>query len=359
MPDIISNPELITPAWLTSALQSVGYLANGRVASASYKVIGTGKMGDNARFSLQYEGEQGDAPNSVVAKLPAADIQARGNSAATGAYDREVQFYDIAAPHTTMRTPEIYFNAVNEAGDDFITLMEDLSPAEPGNQLVGCTVEQAKLAVVEAARLHASFYGSPKLANYAWVTNGAEPDSAAFGHALMVENWPLFAQRFAHYLTPERIAMGAQYSKNYDKWVSGYTLPATMIHGDYRAENMMFGGDTSAAPIAIVDWQTASANNPLNDVAYFLGGSVQLELRREIERDMVELYRAELNRLGVELDADTAWREYRRGTCHGLIITVLGAMFTEAGERSDKMFGAMIAGHLQHAVDLDAHEFWT
>ena len=42
---------------------------------------------------------------------------------------------------------------------------------------------------------------------------------------------------------------------------------------------------------------------------------------------------------------------------HGILITVLGACFSEAAERSDRMFLAMIQRHLQHCVDLDAVEF--
>ena len=39
--------------------------------------------------------------------------------------------------------------------------------------------------------------------------------------------------------------------------------------------------------------------------------------------------------------------------------TILGACFTEAAERSDAMFLAMIQRHLQHCVDLEAGAFLT
>lgn len=42
---------------------------------------------------------------------------------------------------------------------------------------------------------------------------------------------------------------------------------------------------------------------------------------------------------------------------HGILITVLGACFTEAAERSDRMFLAMIQRHLQQCVDLDSSDF--
>jgi len=42
---------------------------------------------------------------------------------------------------------------------------------------------------------------------------------------------------------------------------------------------------------------------------------------------------------------------------HGLMITILGASFSEAAERSDAMFLVMIQRHLQHCVDLQAGGF--
>ena len=42
---------------------------------------------------------------------------------------------------------------------------------------------------------------------------------------------------------------------------------------------------------------------------------------------------------------------------HGIVITVLGAVFTAPAERSDKMFLAMIQRHLQQCIDLNSAEF--
>jgi hypothetical protein len=61
--------------------------------------------------------------------------------------------------------------------------------------------------------------------------------------------------------------------------------------------------------------------------------------------------------LGVNLGFEACWEQYREQAMHGLLITILGASFSEAAERSDKMFMAMIQRHLQHCVDLDAREF--
>ena len=84
MLELITDPAKITPQWLTQALRCSGHLAAGEVSIASYSMIGTGKMGDNARFELTYSDASEDAPATVIAKLPAADETARAMAGARG-----------------------------------------------------------------------------------------------------------------------------------------------------------------------------------------------------------------------------------------------------------------------------------
>ena len=50
-------------------------------------------------------------------------------------------------------------------------------------------------------------------------------------------------------------------------------------------------------------------------------------------------------------DPEECWREYRRYSLHGVLITVLGSMLSGQDARGDRMFHAMIERHLQHALD--------
>ena len=76
MIELISDPKLITTQWLTEVLHMCGLLDEGCVVGADWEMIGTGKMGDNARFTLTYDGDY-NAPETLVAKLPATDETAR------------------------------------------------------------------------------------------------------------------------------------------------------------------------------------------------------------------------------------------------------------------------------------------
>lgn len=353
MPSLVTTPEQVSAEWLTNALRESGHLGSGRVSAVSHNIIGTGKMGDNARLELSYEGDQGRAPITAVAKFPAQDETARAIAGLQGAYYAEVMFYRLLAYKTSMRTPLIYINEVSEDRINFITVMEDMSPAEPGSQLVGASKQQTRVAMKEAAKLAAAFYGDDSIGDYDFVMTTAKDDGGQQGFDYLTQSWPIFLERFGDKLSDECKEFCDFYIKNHCTFVTRFKGTKTLVHGDFRSENILFNGDKACT----VDWQTTCLSSPVADFSYFMGGSVDTEDRRAWEHELVAEYAQELKQLGVELSKEECWNQYREQTMHGLMITILGASFSEAEERSDAMFTAMIQRHLQHCVDLDAAEF--
>jgi Ecdysteroid kinase-like family len=354
MANFPTNANELTPEHLTRYLQESGSLDRGNVTGVSAKIIGTGKMGDNARLQISYEDAAGDAPETLIAKFPASDEQARAMAGAQGAYYNEVMFYRELAPRTTMHTPKIFGSELSEDRTEFILLMEDMAPAEPGSQLVGESREHATQVLTEAAKLAAAFYGDESVVANDYVITPARDDGGEFGAALMEQSWPGFLDRFGAGLSPEAIDFGEHYVANHLKFVKRFTGPKTVAHGDLRSENVLFG----PAAATVVDWQTVGESSVLTDAAYFLGGSLDVEDRRDWEEVLIrDHYRAALDAAGVSLGAQECWDQYREFAMHGILITVLGASFSTPEERSDKMFLAMIQRHLQHCIDLDSREF--
>jgi hypothetical protein len=74
-PAIIDDPQNLTPAWLTQVLQSAGYDA--RVRSCRSESVGTGQMAHNERIFLDYEGDAGSAPATIVGKFPSPRPESR------------------------------------------------------------------------------------------------------------------------------------------------------------------------------------------------------------------------------------------------------------------------------------------
>ncbi len=70
--------------------------------------------------------------------------------------------------------------------------------------------------------------------------------------------------------------------------------PWTIVHGDYRADNLLFGGDR----VVVVDWQTVGLGPGPADLSYLLGASLVPDARREHEAALVDRYVAGLRAAG-------------------------------------------------------------
>lgn len=174
----ILRPEAVTPEWLTDVLAHAGYGA--RVTDFTAKSVGTGQIGDSVRFTLAFEDDSGGAPMSLVGKFPSHSDQSRETGAMLGNYIREVHFYNQLAGSTRIRVPKNYFARVDEATSEFVLMMEDLAPAEQGDQMSGITLDQARAAIMEAAKLHASHWNDPAIEDLWWISGTrAAPKSPA------------------------------------------------------------------------------------------------------------------------------------------------------------------------------------
>ena len=132
----------------------------------------------------------------------------------------------------------------------------------------------------------------------------------------------------------------------------------SVVHVDYRLDNLMIDESQSPPAITALDWQSLTLGNPLSDVAYFLGAGLLPEARREVERERVQEYYRSLVETGVDgYTQDACWNDYRRGVFSGFAVTVVAAPMVEQTERGDAMFTAMAKRHARHALDLGSEEF--
>ena len=354
MTDFPTRPEALGPEELTGYLRAAGVLGANRVIAADFELIGTGKMGDNARYFLSYGDDAGGAPSTLVAKFPAADERARSLAGAAGAYYNEVMFYRVLAPKASIRIPAVYGSEISADRLSFLLLLQDMSPAEPGIQMVGESHSHTVVALREAVKLATAFYGDSSLVGLDHVvgsTRGSE--NAGFAQMLLQDAWPGFVDRFGHGLDAGQLAFGERYVANFASVASSYEGATTLVHGDFRSENILFHRDAATT----VDWQTPAEASPLTDISYFLGGSVEADDRRSWERELVSSCRRQFDEAGVELSETECWNMYRRAAMHGIIITVLGATFSSPDPRGDEMFMTMIQRHTQHCIDVGASEF--
>ena len=341
----------VTPEWLTARLKAAGVLREGRVTAIAWEPIGTGQVGDSARFTLSYD-PPGAGPPTIAGKFAAADPASRATAAALGLYAKEAGFYRDLAARLTIRTPRALACEIAPDASDFVLLFEDLGPARGGNQLAGCAIEDAREAVRQLAGLHAPSWGNAALTGQAWLQ--PPPGALELLRGAYPQATAVFAERYAGELAPELMAICHQLARRGDDWFGRAAANSCLIHGDYRLDNLLFAIRGGAEPIGVLDWQTVAVGSGPTDLAYFLGAGVGTSLRAAHEDELIALYCAEMTRAGVPLTRAAVWDDYRRGALHGVSTAVFSAAFVERTTRGDAMFLDMARGACQLALEHDS-----
>ena len=347
-PEIVTDPADVTRDWLTTVLRRAGHDVT--VRSIEAEPVGTGQMAHNERFVLSYEGDADGAPRSVVGKFPSPSDESRAAGAA-GGYRNEVRFYTDLAGGLAVRTPECLHGAVSDDSTVFTLILEDLAPARQGDQLAGCTPEQLVAAAENLAGLHAPRWCDPALRELDWI------GSSLGEQAVMIVQLvtPMFVERYASRLSPETVQVLEAFSTGIERWFATEPERFTVVHGDYRLDNLLFASAAGGDPVAAVDWQTLTIGSGGRDLAYLLGNSVEPDVRRAVEADVRAAYLARLTALGVSgVELDTVVADEVHGAFQGPFITMLGAIAVGRTDRGDDMFVAMAERSATQIRDLDA-----
>jgi hypothetical protein len=348
-----TSPSDLTPGWLTEKLRLAGALRSAEVVDLVSRPCGTGLLGDCYRIIPTYSGEQDGAPATLVGKFAAADAGSRAFARAEALYTREVAFYRELAPRLPVRTPRAYFADVDRNGVDFLLLLEDLAPAEECDQLSGCSVDQAALALEQAAALHGSSWHRPELLTFDWLHS-----TIAAWHrigAAFPASQAAFRERYEDQLEPEFLAIGDRLSSELPGWLATLDEPRCLWHCDFRLDNLLFGARGGEIPLAVVDWQAVAAAPGVIDASYFLGAGLPVQQRRSHERALIRHYHQALLAHGVEdYSWESCWREYRLNAIAGLVIGLNASVHVKRTTRGDEMFMTMARRHGAHILDSDS-----
>jgi hypothetical protein len=346
-PGIVAEPEDVTPAWLTAVLRHAGFHDEVRAFVAND--IGTGQVGRSVRFTLQRT--RGNAPASIVGKFASSDPTSRATGIAQQNYFKEVNFYNILLPTVRIRTPRPLYAQIDPESHAFCLMLEDITPSRQGDQIEGGTVEMARLALDQAANLHAPRWNDHTLHDVTFIRPNAAL-SPEFFKSFWAQLYPGFIARYRSRLSAPNLALLAAFSERLDGWLERSETPFALTHGDFRLDNMLFG---ESVPLAVVDWQTVAIGHPLADVSYFLGAGLLPEVRRDTEKGLVRGYHQSLCAAGVSgYGFDDCFRDYRRFSFSGLVMAVIASMIVGQTSRGDDMFMAMANRHAEQAIDLGA-----
>lgn len=345
---IPSHPDKVEPDWLSERLREAGLLESGAVTAIRWEAIGTGQVGDSARLHLSYD-QAGAGPATVAGKFPAADETSRATAGSFRLYAKEVGFYREIAPHLDVRVPQVLAAEIAPDDVDFVLIFEDLGPARGGNQLASCTPADARAAIRQAAAIHAPSWDNPALTELDWLKplpGQIDQIKALYGHAQTI-----FEERYKDSLEPEFMGVCAELNEARNDWFGHEKGHRSIVHGDFRLDNLLFDIKGGAEDIAVLDWQTVAAGNPLTDIGYFMGTGIGDTLRRAHEGELLDLYCAEMSARGVPLSREAVWDDYVLGALSGVSTAVFSAAFVERTERGDANFLSMARGGCAFALE--------
>ena len=342
----------IDPPWLTNVLRAHDLLSKeDEVESFDVEPVGlgVGQTGDSSRLKLCYAGQpqSGKAPDSVFAKFPTSDATRRKAAQTMGLYRREVNCYELLLKDLTVRAPACYFSDCTAEGDQFALLLEDFPSHRPGDETVGLTLEEARLAVDLMTQLHGPYWGR--------MEQVALPPLKMLPRNRYADGWDKMQEHFGD-LIPESItAVKSQFLDAVDplqNWL--ISAPCTLGHGDLRLDNLLFnlGGRD---PIVAVDWQAARPSKGVRDLEYLIAHSMDVENRRLHERDLLRHYVERINGFGIKYSFEDAVEDYRRTLLFDFItvIHIIGVHFN-THERAVRRKRGLLTRATTAILDWDA-----
>jgi thiamine kinase-like enzyme len=334
---IPANPGALTPDWLTQALRSTRTITDAWVTSCHVQVFGEGKgfSGQLARVELGYDRAEAGAPTSLIAKfqVPHSDPDIRAAVFQSRLHEREFRFYRDIAHRVPLRTPRLYYAALENEAGACLLLLEDLAPAQTLSMFDGCTADDAALVLRHLATFHAAWWEHPRLKSMDWLPAldaRAENDQTQYA-----TTWELFLKKIGDRLPDGMKQLGARL-KDHIAGVKRYLgqPPHTLLHGDFHLHNLMFDSTSAGRTLAVIDWQGCCRGRATRDVAHFLITGLLPDRRRAHERQLLMLYHTTLIEHSV--------REYSFEQClHDYRFTMLDEM----------CFLVMVLAHLDYSSE--------
>ena len=302
-------PAGLTADWLTQVLHQAGLPRDARISAVQRSSVGdgVGMMSELSRLSLTWSKPSPALPATIIAKYASTNPMNRAAAMSFHVYEREVRFFLEADAQTSAHTPHFYFAKMQD--EHYLLLMDDLDTHRVGSQAAGASLEDAALAIDELAKLHAPFWDN--VGEFDWVPHIANSYHATSMATFANDGWDNMAHVFGDHL-PESIrqrrddilaAIPALQTRMDQR-------PITLIHGDYRLDNMLFGTKPEHDPVVIIDWQGPMRCKGIVDVALLLGQNAHIEVRRAHEHTLIRRYVDGLSALGVSYPFDQAWDDY-------------------------------------------------
>lgn len=314
MTKIPATIDEVTVEWLAAA---TGLAVTGLDA----EIIGVGIGVSSAVYRLHLSGT--DVPKTLVLKLPALDEAAVFTSSMLRMYEREVKFYEELRERSPIDAPQGFGGAVSEDGASYFVLMEDEGGHRVVDQIEGMEIADAERAVDELALWHAEFWGdAERFVETGAAVSLADPIYLAVLPVVFAEGWEKVSSLMD--VEPAIANVAPRWAEAMPAMLATLsTSPTTVIHGDYRADNIFFAADGRTV---LLDFQLTGLGSPSYDLAYFVTQSLLPDVAVAHERVLFDRYIAALHAAGVSpAETNRLWEDYRLAALFCLVYPIVAA----------------------------------
>lgn len=350
----------ITSDWLNEVLHASGFLEDVNIESITYQPMGVGEgfVSDMARITPRYDREASHLPKTIIAKFPVSFESANAVAMLFRLYEREIRFYSEVAKQSPIRTPGLIYCDMDLESNRFALFLEDCAHYTQIDQIKGLDYELTKQVALMLADFHARWWDTEDLKSLVWMPGPGSPEAMALIDTYR-GGWDFSIQSevFLAALPEGGREVGLKIHEHYP-WLieNAADNHLTITHFDFRVDNMFFDFKNKEDPIIVFDWGSASIYRGVIDLSYFLGGSITVDLRREIEENIVKLYHQRLLEKGVSgYSYDECWNDYLMGTLLYAYLPVLAfSSLDMSNERAKELGKLIINRHFTTIVDNDA-----
>jgi hypothetical protein len=310
----ISEPhrlDEVTVEFLTTVM--VADDTGAKIVSAVADIEHAG-MTDRRRLQLEWNdaGRRAALPTAVFLKATPTLPEHRTMLSVLHMAAMEARFFNEIRSELPDIAPHAYY-AKSYPGGRFLIILEDLTLRGYHPYAAGDDIElhHARAVVTALGQLHATFWESPRFeSDLGWLRPQVQRYGFPWLRAYFHQNRMHFKDHAYYSEVPEVIQRMTEVVDDHDMTIYEFWsgLPSTFLHGDSHLGNTYSSDDGTGG---LLDWQVTFRGHGTRDLAYFISSALPVELRKEHEQDLFDLYLRVLSEGGVDLNRDEAWRLYR------------------------------------------------
>lgn len=293
-PLTVRHPDNLTTSWAQQLVNQ--YDKDIVVKQITINAIDIGTT-TRVRIKVNYSNST-TLPRYWFIKLPSLSWRARAITALPRLLHTEVRFYNELAGSTPVKKPTALL-AKSSFYQGSTLVLNDITEQDgiPGLASDTLTAEQAQLIIEQLASLHAQFWGetdnNPK---YNWLSGPVRQLEDLLGSALAVPLMKRGLEKASDIVKPTLHQPAIQYAHQRRKTMRFLAQGAqTIVHHDCHPGNLFWQNNKPG----LLDWQMVRTGEGISDIAYFLATSLDSDIRKANEYQLINHYINELSKKGI------------------------------------------------------------